>query len=1450
MSKNPAKDYLRNQDRGVREARLGVERKTPPRTQREHHVADISNMNNILAAEIVDRDRVADRSRGVVDEEDSDEYDDYDDDEDLGPVALRAISRERRAARRAAARSRTHPHGTSLASQVPPVFRSRKRARSDPAQTMPPPPPRPPRIPQPVPLGLGTAARVLARLPTWQFLFAERVGGLRTGDSHYRFNVSTDTMNRNVLGQSIRDILDDADRRHRGQPTDRVNIRMMLAPVRGQDGNNVWVSTGWVAYGDLSIEGLVHLATVGEDYDGDMDVVNFTVSVSNEPSGGTGFAPTTITNIANGRKKKIINIVTKPGFHDCAARSLCVIFMKRKSCRISSPDDSTSHDSNYTRSSSKRQKDDSLWLCTQAGIDPRSPVVFSDLVKFCECGALGTNARIAVISPSSGASNFSIVYKTRNLVTDEPDPPPASLYTLPIEQYRQVTESNWYFLLFTTNPDHYSAVLSPNCVWNTPKFCNVCMKGYHRDDAHKCLAKCSCCLKTHCHGYRISVTGEHPSDFKWSDPCPRCNRTFFGNPNLALNACYQNHLDGTCGKVYKCTDPRCAGKTFSAAKCSIAEHTHGETVWCNNCKLYTDPNHPCYLVKPKLKEVLGKVERVYYFDFETSQQNGEHVVNHSETQDHTGSEVIIHKSISEFCDWVFTGFGERSGFTMVAHNGRGYDFQFIRREAIVKHQSPVKCIRKGTKIVYMVFSPTGTSRATKHDIRFIDSLNFLTMPLSKLPKTFGLEELVKGFFCHWFNTDSNQEYRGMVPHWEYFRPNNFAESSFQAFLKWYPEEVLRTSRSSRDAVLRIRDFEVTYNYKCAATIFETIRFEKDWVFADEISKYCHSDVTILRQACELYRTEFLTLFPDDTVPGLDPFKSVTITSMCQKLFMAKWYKNKSMGVFSYVDQAWMRRAFHGGRTEAKRLLYSVSGDTELFYRDITSLYPFVNKTRFYPTGHPVWIDNVDTLNTKLLEWGLSDTTVQSLDEGVPHILNHGLSLVECSFKAPQTLLHPLLPAKDADTGKLVFDNKPHADEVVASPELFKAQSLGYRIYNVKRFCVWPPTQCSDSMFSAYVDTLLKIKYEAKGWDGCVTSEEKQEYLDELKHGEGLELNPDRVQANPGKYAIAKTSLNSLWGKFVMRPNLPTTTVFYKHDIAEYWDHLTDDSLVTDRFILIPGESVEVVSRAKSGKETIPRNTNITIGIFTTSWARLQLYDAIEKLGDQVCYMDTDSVIYFKDPHNPSHIHIPVGKKLGEFTDEFDISKYKMIEFVSGGPKNYGYLLQNRVTGEIKNYCKVKGFNLYKGVRLDNSAHKLINYDHMKLCVHLNVHEPWSECTNAETSVTVEDSQIRRDRIGKVFNADSTRTYQWVFDKGLIDYYNTTDNDIPIKPFGYYGNDMDQEGLYVSSMLSEERKEEDEEKKEEASSSDEENANGQGLILFLLLHIVDIVETFMCVCVCV
>ena len=89
----------------------------------------------------------------------------------------------------------------------------------------------------------------------------------------------------------------------------------------------------------------------------------------------------------------------------------------------------------------------------------------------------------------------------------------------------------------------------------------------------------------------------------------------------------------------------------------------------------------------------------------------------------------------DFCKWLFTK--THKGFTVIAHNARGYDAYFLYDYLMMNGSRPDPVIFSGSKIMYMHINSL--------NMRLLDSLNFLPMPLANLPKSFGLKEKKKGF---------------------------------------------------------------------------------------------------------------------------------------------------------------------------------------------------------------------------------------------------------------------------------------------------------------------------------------------------------------------------------------------------------------------------------------------------------------------------------------------------------------------------------------------------------------------------------------------------------------------------------------------------------------------------------------------------------------------------------
>lgn len=104
-------------------------------------------------------------------------------------------------------------------------------------------------------------------------------------------------------------------------------------------------------------------------------------------------------------------------------------------------------------------------------------------------------------------------------------------------------------------------------------------------------------------------------------------------------------------------------------------------------------------------------------------------------------------------------------------------------------------------------------------------------------------------------------------------------------------------------------------------------------------------------------------------------------------------------------------------------------------------------------------------------------------------------------------------------------------------------------------------------------------------------------------------------------------------------------------------------------VRIFNEDVMEVSVMKKEKDACEEagKTNIFIACFTTALARLKLYAELEKLGEQVLYYDTDSVIYsWKEGER----FIPTVIFLADMTDELEGDT--IMGFGSAGPKSYCY----------------------------------------------------------------------------------------------------------------------------------------------------------------------------------
>ena len=328
-----------------------------------------------------------------------------------------------------------------------------------------------------------------------------------------------------------------------------------------------------------------------------------------------------------------------------------------------------------------------------------------------------------------------------------------------------------------------------------------------------------------------------------------------------------------------------------------------------------------------------------------------------------------------------------------------------------------------------------------------------------------------------------------------------------------------------------------------------------------------------------------------------------------------------------------------------------------------------------------------------------------------------------------------------------------------TPELQEARARGYTLIRIHE--VWHFPESKKGLFKDYVNTWLKIKQESAGWPRwCVTAEQQREYMRRYREKEGINL--ENVQKNPGRKQVTKLMLNSFWGKFGEKTN--KSKVEQVKQPSQLYRLLTDSANDIQTLRICTEEVLEVVYRQTDDNDLPSAKTNIFIAAFTTCWARLKLYSYLHRLQEQVLYYDTDSVIY---SWKEGQCQIEIGDYLGEMTDELDGEH--IVEFVSGGAKNYGYQ-----TSGGKFECKVRGFTL--NVR----GREKLNYHTMKQHI-VNTLDREEEEEEDDHIAVEYRNHFHRDQTNKKLKLTAlTKKYHMVFDKRVVDRDTKRSH-----PFGYF-----------------------------------------------------------------
>jgi hypothetical protein len=410
-------------------------------------------------------------------------------------------------------------------------------------------------------------------------------------------------------------------------------------------------------------------------------------------------------------------------------------------------------------------------------------------------------------------------------------------------------------------------------------------------------------------------------------------------------------------------------------------------------------------------------------------------------------------------------------------------------------------------------------------------------------------------------------------------------------------------------------------------------------------------------------------------------------------------------------------------------------------------------------------------------------------------LSEYFGIVKCTVLPPRDLYIPVLPMHAGPTKKLLFpvcrscaeafdDEKcEHTDEQRAiqgtwfTEELKLALEKGYKLIAVHS--VWHFPETTTVLFADYIRTFYKLKLLSSKIP-YTTEEEMLAFIEEVLRKEKIVIDsPDDFKENPGLRQIAKLMLNNLWGRFGMSENMSKCQFVTKFEDLE---KILEDNTREVQSIQVINETVSQVVTKAAEKDFLEcaRDTNIFVALTTTGWARIRLYRELEKLNHRVLYCDTDSVIYEASP-NPAE-NLTTGNFLGEMTSELPEGDW-IVEFVSGGPKNYAYL-----TAKGKTEVKVKGFTLnstnaaafafekIKKVTLNGvgapptaKRKRLLREEFLEEHEEICSQEP--SAISADNGISAYNPlRIFRTKDWRVIQRPEQKLYSFNFDKRVIDKY--------------------------------------------------------------------------------
>uniref|UniRef100_A0A1I8FWQ0 DNA-directed DNA polymerase n=1 Tax=Macrostomum lignano TaxID=282301 RepID=A0A1I8FWQ0_9PLAT len=393
-------------------------------------------------------------------------------------------------------------------------------------------------------------------------------------------------------------------------------------------------------------------------------------------------------------------------------------------------------------------------------------------------------------------------------------------------------------------------------------------------------------------------------------------------------------------------------------------------------------------------------------------------------------------------------------------------------------------------------------------------------------------------------------------------------------------------------------------------------------FNKEYLDYCLQDTLILREGC----LKYARLIKD--ICGLDAFvQSNTIAGLAMAVFTTKFMEPNTLGVISRRSDVQSHKArcwlAHLNATEFGGRLRTADSGGEAF-----------------AMGRKV--DGFDSETRTVLQF-------------------HGCFFHGCPKCFPNgDVLHPL----KNQPMRAIYEETERFTRLLSTA--YNVRVMWEHDYQDEGAPVQQPIRLEDALFGGRTEAFVPhaeatetvqlryrdvLKAESSGSPG-MTEDAKAAYMASFFEREGVRLEKALGQILPAD-DLTSTEIVDSYEAWLQRLTDPSIKVKSCEPIGEC-------------FMML-----EYKPRIGVAGERAFKYANVPIGVFTTSHARLRLYEALEGLGTRVIYADTDSVVY---RCSPGEYEPPGGSSLGQWTDEVPAG-CRMVQFTTGGPKLYRYVVE-------------------------------------------------------------------------------------------------------------------------------------------------------------------------------